>query len=259
MRPSSVVSSSVTRRPVIPLRVADVRGLACAVLALAALATAQAADPVAAECPARAASSADRDAGRYLGREIAPVMGHQAAGWLERPEREAEERVSVAIRELGLRPTDVVADLGAGSGYYSLRIARLVPQGRVLAIDVQPEMLALLKAQAARAGLGNVEPRLALPDDPKLAAGSVDLVLMVDVYHELSRPCDVMRGVVRALKPGGRVALIEFRGEDAAVPILPLHKMTRAQVDREMAAAGLVRVRSFDGLPWQHLLFYAKR
>jgi SAM-dependent methyltransferase len=195
----------------------------------------------------------------HLGREIAPVMGHHGAGWLERPEREAEERGSLAIARLGLRSTDVVADFGAGSGWYTVRMARLVSKGRVIAVDVQPEMLALVKAQAARAKLANIETVLATEDDPKLAPSSLDLLLMVDVYHELSRPCEVIRGIARALKPGGRLALIEFRGEDPAVPIQPLHKMTRAQVDREMAAAGFAPLPSFDGLPWQHLLFYEKR
>jgi SAM-dependent methyltransferase len=248
-----------------PRRDAAVRTVACAaVLALALVAPSAGAQSSAArDCADRystRANAAPGGTGRvHLGREIAPVMSHLGAGWLERPEREQEERASIAIRELRLRPNDVVADLGAGSGWYSVRLARQVPQGRVLAVDVQPEMLALVRAQAARAGLANIEPVLAGVDDPRLPAAGVDVVLMVDVYHELSQPCEVMQGVARALKPGGRVALIEFRGEDPAVPILPLHKMTRAQVDREMAAAGFERVRSFDALPWQHLLIYAKR
>lgn len=205
--------------------------------------------------------AANRDAtGRfYLGRETSPVMGHLGASWLERAEREAEERPSVLLQNLGLKPDDVVADIGAGTGYFSFRIAPLVPGGKVLAVDIQPEMLALLRDRAKRTGVPNVEPVLGKVDDPGLAATSVDLVLMVDVYHEFSQPCEMMRAVVRALKPGGRVALVEYRAEDPAVPIKPLHKMTRVQAEKEMAAVGLKPQRSFDALPWQHLLLFEKR
>lgn len=195
----------------------------------------------------------------YLGRETAPVMGHQGAAWLERPEREAEERPSRLIEALGLKPGDRVADVGAGTGYFALRIAPRIGKGRVVAVDVQPEMLALLEQRRQRAKVDNVDTMLGAIDDPKLPPASVDLVLMVDVYHEFSHPCEMMRGIVRALRPGGRVALVEYREEDLAVPILPLHKMSKAQIEREMQAAGLVLVQSFDGLPWQHLMFFRKR
>lgn len=205
--------------------------------------------------------AANRDAtGRfYLGRETSPVMGHLGASWLERPEREAEEKPSLLIRNLGLKPDNVVADIGAGTGYFAFRMAPLVPKGKVLAVDIQPEMLAIVREKSQTTGVVNVQPVLGRDDDPGLAPGSVDLVLMVDVYHEFSRPCEMMRAVVQALKPGGRVALVEYRAEDPGVPIKPLHKMSRAQAEKEMAAVGLRPQRTFDGLPWQHLMFFEKR
>ena len=194
----------------------------------------------------------------YMGREIAQVMGHPGAAWLDRPEREQEERPSVLIRNLGLAPGDVVADIGAGTGYFSLRIAPLVPKGRVLAVDIQPEMLDIIRAKQRDGGPRNVEPVLGAIDDPKLPTDSVDLVLMVDVYHEFSHPREMMLAIVAALKPGGRVALVEYRGEDPGVPIKPLHKMTQAQARKEMAAAGLQWIETRDVLPWQHLMFFRR-
>jgi ubiquinone/menaquinone biosynthesis C-methylase UbiE len=194
----------------------------------------------------------------YMGREIAQVMGHMGAAWLDRPEREQEERPSVLIRNLGLAPGDVVADIGAGTGYFSLRIAPLVPKGRVLAVDIQPEMLNIIRGKQRDTGIGNVEPVLGAIDDPKLAPASVDLVLMVDVYHEFSHPREMMLAIAAALKPGGRVALVEYRGEDPGVPIKPLHKMTQAQARKEMAAVGLQWIETRDVLPWQHLMFFRR-
>lgn len=231
------------------------------VAALALLALGAVPD-VRAECPpveSRPQARGDGSGRFYLGREIAHVMGHQGADWLERPEREAEERPDLALAGLDLKPSDVVADIGAGTGYYALRIARAVPRGRVLAVDVQPEMLARLRARLRETGVRNVEPVLGTLRDPGLAPASVDLVLMVDVYHEFSAPCDMLTAIVRALKPGGRVALLEYRAEDPAVPIRPSHKMSRAQAEREMAVAGLRLVKSVPGLPWQHLLVFEKR
>ncbi len=214
-----------------------------------------------AQCPAyesRPPQSRDGSGRVFLGREIAPVMGHLGAAWLERPEREAEEKPSTLIRELGLKAGDTVADIGAGTGYFSFRIAPLVGSGKVLAVDVQPEMLAMIRSRARTTGIANVEPVQGRPDDPSLPDASADLILMVDVYHEFSQPCEMMRAVARALKPGGRVALVEYRAEDPAVPIKPLHKMTQAQAIREMAAAGLLWQRTVDTLPWQHLMFFTK-
>ncbi len=194
----------------------------------------------------------------YMGREIAQVMGHPGAAWLDRPEREEEERPTVLIRNLGLAPSDVVADIGAGTGYISLRIAPLVPEGRVVAVDIQPEMLDFIRGKQRDSGIRNVEPVLGAIDDPKLAPASVDLVLMVDVYHEFSHPREMMLGIVAALKPGGRVALVEYRGEDPSVPIKPSHKMTQAQARKEMAAVGLQWIETRDALPWQHLMFFRR-
>ncbi|MEO8444697.1 MAG: methyltransferase domain-containing protein [Gammaproteobacteria bacterium] len=194
----------------------------------------------------------------YLGREISFVMGHLGAGWLERPTREAEERTDLLLRNLPLDPDDVVADIGAGTGYFSLPIAARVPRGRVLAVDIQQEMLDIITRRAASTGLSNVEPVLASETDPRLPAGTVDLVLMVDAYHEFSHPREVMTGIVAGLKRGGRVVLIEYRGEDPAVPILRLHKMTEAQARKEMAAVGLDWVETKSVLPQQHYLIFQK-
>ncbi len=194
----------------------------------------------------------------YQGREISFVMGHLGAGWLERPTREAEERTDLLLDNLPLEADDVVADIGAGTGYFSLPIARRVLKGRVLAVDIQQEMLDIVASQAKSAGIANVEPLLATETDPRLPPGAVDLVLMVDAYHEFSYPLEVMTGIVRGLKPGGRVVLIEYRGEDPRVPILELHKMTQAQARKEMTAVGLEWVETKDVLPQQHFMVFRK-
>ena len=193
-----------------------------------------------------------------MGREIAHVMGHEGAGWLERPEREREEEPQKLIELMGLRPADVVADIGAGTGYFTFRIAAKVPGGKVLAVEVQPEMLDLLKDAAARRGVKNVEPVPGKVDDPNLPEGAVDAALLVDAYHEFDHPREMMSGIVRALKPGGRVVLVEYRGEDPDVPIKPLHKMTEAQAKKEMAAVGLGHVKTFADLPRQHVMIFQK-
>ena len=202
--------------------------------------------------------SADGIGRVYLGREIAQTMGHQGAGWLDRPSRVLQERPQAAIAALDLSPTDVVADVGAGTGYFARRIAPLVPQGKVLAVDIQPEMLAMLQAELAAKGIENVEPVLGQPDNPNLPPNSVDLAIMVDAYHEFAHPREVMEGVVTALKPGGRVVLAEYKAENPMVMIKRLHKMSVAQVRREMAAVGLNWVKTDDRLPEQHLLFFQK-
>jgi ubiquinone/menaquinone biosynthesis C-methylase UbiE len=194
----------------------------------------------------------------YMGREIAHFMSHLGADWLERPEREAEEKTQTLLDEIELRPTDVVADIGAGTGYYSFRLAAKVPRGKVLAVDIQQEMLDLLAGNARDRGVGNVEPVLGTTSDPKLPKDGVDVVLMVDAYHEFDQPREMMEAIVAALKPGGRVVLVEFRGEDPAVRIKPLHKMTEAQAVREMEAAGLRHVETKRMLPIQHLMIFEK-
>ena len=196
----------------------------------------------------------------YMGREIARVMGFQGASWLERKEREAEERPDLLIAGLGLKPGMMVADIGAGTGYHVRRIARLVaPGGHVHAVDAQPEMIALLCASVARKGLGNVTPVLAAPADARLPAGAIDLAVMVDVYHEFEFPEEMVASIVHALKPGGRLVYVEYRAEDPRVPIKALHKMSEAQVRRETERQPLRFERSIDGLPWQHALVFRRR
>jgi len=195
----------------------------------------------------------------YMGREIALVMGHQAADWLERPEREAEERTTQLIEQLRLKPGDVVADIGCGTGYHARRLAKgVAPGGKVYGVDIQPEMLQLLTNRMAEAGVTNVVPVLGTITDPKLPAASVDLALMVDVYHEFDHPREMMQAIVRGLKPGGRVVLVEFRAEDPAVPIKEVHKLSEAQAKREMAAVPLEWVETIGVLPWQHILVFRK-
>jgi ubiquinone/menaquinone biosynthesis C-methylase UbiE len=195
----------------------------------------------------------------YMGREIAAVMGHEAADWLERPEREQEEKPAAVIAAVDLKETDVVADIGAGTGYFTFRIAPHIPRGKVLAVDIQQEMLDLLAAKAKRLGVGNVQTILGTESDPKLPAGAVDVVLLVDAYHEFAQPREIMEAVVKSLRPGGRVVQVEYRGEDPAVAIKPHHKMTKAQAIKEMAAVGLVHVKTVESLPTQHILIFRKR
>jgi len=195
----------------------------------------------------------------YLGREIAHVMGHQGADWLERPERTEEERPDKMIQLLGLKPGDIVADIGAGTGYISWRMAQNVaPNGKVYGVDIQQEMLDLLGANMKQRGITNVVPLLGSETDPKLPPNSVDLVVMVDVYHEFSEPYEMMQNIVKALKPGGRVAFVEYRAEDPLVPIKRAHKMSEAQVKKEAAEAGLVWEKTISVLPRQHLIFVRK-
>ena len=192
----------------------------------------------------------------YMGREIAQVMGHTGAGWLERPSREAEEQPQRVVNALDLKPTDVVADIGSGTGYFSFRLSSLVPQGKVLAVDVQPEMLEIVDLIKQERNITNVESILGSVTDPHLPDGSVDLALMVDVYHELSYPKEMMEGVVKALKPDGRVVLVEYRGENPFLPIKALHKMTQRQVRKEMQAVGLQWQETKSFLPQQHLMVF---
>ena len=195
----------------------------------------------------------------YMGREIAGVMGWQGAAWLEREERQQEERGDLLLRELGLRQGMAVADVGAGTGYYARRMAPLVGStGTVYAVDVQPEMIQMLTDLAKKAGLANIKPVLGALDNVRLADSSIDLAIMVDVYHELEFPFEVMQSLVRAIKPGGRVVFVEYRAEDARVPIKALHKMTEAQVRKEAAPHALVYERTASTLPWQHVVIFRK-
>ena len=205
-------------------------------------------------------ASADGIGKRYMGREISAVMGWQGAAWLEREEREREERTDLLLAALALQPGMVVADIGAGTGYLSRRMAPAVGSaGKVWAVDVQPEMVSLLQAGVKRSGLQQIEARLGAVDDVKLPAGSVDLAVMVDVYHELAYPREVLASLMKALKPGGRLVFVEYKAEDASVPIKPLHKMSVAQIKREAAVFPLDWERTVSTLPWQHVVVFRKR
>lgn len=204
--------------------------------------------------------SADGIGKRYMGREIAAVMGWQGAAWLERGEREREERTDLLMTALALTPGLVVADIGAGTGYLSRRMAKAVaPGGKVLAVDVQPEMVHMLERLSQDAGLANIVPSLGAEDDVKLPAGTVDLAIMVDVYHELAFPFEMLGSIIRALKPGGRVVFVEYRAEDPRVPIKALHKMSEAQIRREAEVLPLEWEKTVRTLPRQHMVVFRRR
>jgi precorrin-6B methylase 2 len=203
--------------------------------------------------------SADGIGKTYMGREIAQVMGYPGADWLERGSREREERPDLLLAALALTPGMAVADVGAGTGYYSWQIAaRIGQEGRVYAVDVQPQMIDLLKENMRRRGVRTVQPVLGTATDTGLAPGSIDLALMVDVYHELEHPREVLDSILRALRPGGRLALVEYRAEDDSVPIKRLHKMSVAQIRREVGAQGLLWQQTVETLPWQHIVIFRK-
>ena len=203
--------------------------------------------------------SADGIGKTYHGREIARMMGFDGAAWLERTERQQEERADLLMAELALKPGMDVADVGAGTGYYSRRMSLQVgPKGKVYAIEVQPQMLRVLETTAKRPGYGNIVPVLGADDDVKLPEASIDLAIMVDVYHELAFPHEVLASIVRAVRPGGRVVFVEYRGEDFSVPIKSLHKMTEQQVRLEAADHALVWERTARTLPWQHVVVFRR-
>jgi ubiquinone/menaquinone biosynthesis C-methylase UbiE len=197
----------------------------------------------------------------YMGREIAHVMGHAAATWLERPEREEEENPTKLIELLKLKPGEVVADIGAGSGYYTFRMAKLVsPKGKILAVDIQKEMLDIIRGRMKQEGVSNVEPVMGEEADPKLKDESVDTILLVDVYHEFAFPYEMTQKMVKALKPGGRIVFVEFRLEDERVPIKLVHKMSERQVQKEMSEfKEMKHAGTSDKLPWQHVITFVKQ
>ena len=196
----------------------------------------------------------------YLGREIAQVMTFHGAPWLERAERMEEERPDRVLATLDLKPGMAVADVGAGSGYYSWRIAeRVGAGGTVYAVDIQPEMVRLLQQQMTQRGAANVKAILGTSTDPRLPAATLDLALMVDVYHELEYPYEMLASITRALKPGGRLVFVEFKGNDPTVPIKPLHTMTEAQVRKEAAVQPLEWQKTVSNLPWQQVIVFRKR
>ena len=196
----------------------------------------------------------------YLGREIAQTMHYSGAPWLVRESRQREEDCRQLIDALAIQPGQVVCDMGCGNGFYTLEMARLVgPTGTVYAVDIQPPMLKMLSGRAAVAGLLNIKPVLGTVVDPRLPDESVDMVLCVDVYHEFSHPMEMLARIRDSLAADGQLVLAEFRGEDPAVPIKPLHKMTKAQATVELEANGFELAREYDRLPWQHLMFFKVR
>jgi len=195
----------------------------------------------------------------YQGRVIAKTMHWKGAEWLMRRVREEEEGPSQMRAQLQVKPGMTVCDMGCGNGYHTLPLAEMVgDKGTVYAVDVQPEMIAMLKQNIESKGLKNIIPINSSYSDPKLPPNTCDLILLVDVYHEFSHPVQMLAGMRAALKPGGQLVLVEFRAEDPAVPIKPEHKMSKAQITKEMNANGLHLTRQFDGLPWQHLMFFGK-
>ena len=206
-----------------------------------------------------AAAAFAQDRHPISGRKYAGVMGPAGADWLVRPEREAEEKPDLALKLIGVPKGAVVGDIGAGAGYLTWRLAALVgPTGKVYANDIQPEMLELLKSKMRQRNISNVEAVLGAYDDPKLPPDSLDLVILVDVYHEFSEPQKMLRHIRASLKPDGRLVLLEYRAEDPAVPIRPEHKMTVAQVKMELEPEGFHMDRVIEDLPRQHILILKK-
>ncbi len=195
----------------------------------------------------------------YMGREISQVMGHLAAGWLERPEREREEMPNRLIESLKLKEGDVVADIGVGTGYIARRISPIIGNtGTIYGVEIQQEMLDILAEKMAEEGITNIKGVLGTITDPKLPPNSVDLAIMVDVYHEFSHPYEMMQNIVHGLKVGGRVVFVEYRLEDPNVPIKLLHKMSQLQVMKEVTPHPLSWVETIDVLPWQHIIIFEK-
>jgi precorrin-6B methylase 2 len=196
----------------------------------------------------------------YMGREIAEVMGHLAAGWLDRPEREKEEAPTKLMEALKIQPGDVVADIGAGSGYFTFRLSDKVgPKGKVLAVEIQQEMLDIISKRMKAKNIDNIDLVLGTESDPNLTANGVDLMLLVDVYHEFSHPYEMTEAMVKALKPGGRLVFVEYRKEDDKVPIKLVHKMFEKQVLKEMEPHPLKWVKTDEVLPWQHIIIFEKK
>lgn len=194
----------------------------------------------------------------YMGREIAYVMGFHGMDWLERPERDEEENVSKLIRNLKIESGDIIADVGAGSGFHTFRMAPIASDGMIYAVDIQDEMLEVIEKKKRETGIENVEAVKGTEKSVELSAGILDKVLMVDVYHEFEYPREMILSIKKALKPNGRIYLVEYRKEDDWVPIKKVHKMTEAQAVKEMQAAGFVLERNIGNLPWQHCMVFKK-
>jgi len=218
---------------------------------------------IAAISPLRAPTAEDTPipppVAHYKGREIAQTMHYLGAPWLTRESRDREEDCTTLLKSLRIKPGDTVCDLGSGNGFYTLKLAKLVGErGKVVAVDIQREMLELLKDAAAAEKITNIETVHGTVVDPKLPKDSIDIVLLVDVYHEFSHPEQMLAAIRHSLKPTGRVALVEFRSEDPLVPIKPLHKMSKEQIMKEFPPNGFKLVEEFDKLPWQHLMFFQR-
>ena len=195
----------------------------------------------------------------YKGRRIAQTMHYLGAEWLTRDNREQQERCSLMLANLGVKRGMAICDMGCGNGFHTLQLAEMTGEaGHVYAVDIQPEMLKLLNERADEAGITNISPILGTYSDPRLPKGKIDLILLVDVYHEFSHPEEMMAAMREALSPDGVCVLVEFRAEDRTVPIKPEHKMTKAQIMKEWPPSGFKLVKEFDGLPWQHMMFFAR-
>lgn len=195
----------------------------------------------------------------YMGREIAYVMGFQGIGWLERPDREKEENVSMLIRNMDIKPSDTIADIGAGSGYHAFRMAKIAKKGLVFAVDIQEEMLMAIEIAKTNDKVENITTVQGSEKTVNLVPNSVDKVLMVDVYHEFNFPVEMIASIKKAMKPNGKLYLIEYMMEDPKVPIKTLHKMSEKQAVKEMKAAGFVLEKNIDNLPWQHCMIFTKK
>ena len=206
--------------------------------------------------PAKEKKSSGRT--HYMGREIAVTMHYTGAPWLVRESREREEECSTLLKALNLKPDDVVCDLGCGNGFYALKIAKQVPQGKVIGVDIQPQMLRMLRERARISRVKNIELVLGTLSDPKLPPDQVDLVFCVDAYHEFSHPEKMLHAIRKSLTKNGRLALVEFRAEDPLVPIKPLHKMSKQPILKELIPNGFKLVGQFDALPWQHVMFFGR-
>ncbi len=194
----------------------------------------------------------------YMGRQIAHVMSHYGIEWLERKEREMEENTTQLLKNLAVQPGTAIADIGAGSGYHSTLLSKMVGNGKVYAVDVEPEMIAYLKNRIKLEGYKNIIPVLSTEQKVSLPANSIDVMLLVDVYHEFSFPYEMTLSMLEALKPGGKLVLVEFRAEDPNVPIKTIHKMSERQAVKEFKASGFLFEKNMGNLPWQHCLIFRK-
>ena len=194
----------------------------------------------------------------YMGRQIAQVMSHYGIDWLEREERDKEENTGLLLKNLNVQPGMLIADIGAGSGYYSSLLSKMVGNGKIYAVDVEPEMISFLNNRIRAEKTKNVVPVLSTEQTVGLPTNSIDLMLLVDVYHEFSYPYEMGLAMLEALKPGGKLVLVEFRTEDAMVPIKTIHKMSEKQAVREFKAAGFIFEKNISNLPWQHCMVFRK-